>query len=138
MSRGPVKRGISSDQAPRAAGAYSSAVRAGDLVFVSGQVPIDPETGELVPGSVEARTTRALQNVAALLAAAGAGLDDVVKITAHLESFDMFDDFDRAYRAFFGDALPARTTVASGLGGVEVELDAIAVVSSAAQAQDDG
>jgi enamine deaminase RidA (YjgF/YER057c/UK114 family) len=97
-------------------------------VFTAGQGPIDPATGEVVEGSIEQLTQRTLENIEAVLASVGASRRDVVKVTAHLESFELFEGFDAAYRDFFGDALPARTTVESGLGGIQVELDAIAVV----------
>jgi 2-iminobutanoate/2-iminopropanoate deaminase len=114
---------------PAPAGAYSPAVTFGDFVFVSGQAPIDPATGSLVQGSIEQRTLQTLANLGRVLEAAGSSLAGVVKVTAHLEDFALFDGFDAAYRATFADPLPARTTVQSGLGGIQVEIDAVAVRS---------
>ena len=109
-----------------AKGPYSPGLRVGDFVFVSSQVPIDPETGEVTGETIEEQTRRTLNNVKAVLEAAGAGMDDCVKVTVHLQDISEFDRFNEVYSGFFGDPKPTRTTVESGLSGVRVEIDAIA------------
>lgn len=124
------KKVISTPDAPAAVGAYSQAVVANGFVFCSGQVPLDPQTGELLKGSIADQTRRCLENLSAVLSAAGAGLDDVVKVTAFLLDMNDFPEFNEAYGEFFGDEPPARATVAvAGLPkGAEVEIECIAHV----------
>ena len=117
---------ITSQNAPRPAGAYSQAVAFGDLVFVSGQVPREAET-RLIPDGIEAQTQLVIQNLQAILLAADASLKDIVKVTVHLADLAMFEQFDRTYRGYFSEPFPARTTVGSQLRGVLVEIDAIAL-----------
>jgi 2-iminobutanoate/2-iminopropanoate deaminase len=126
------KRRVTASNGPRPAGPYSQAIVAGDLIFVSGQVPREPLTG-LVPDGIEAQTRLALKNVETILQAAGASMDDVVKVTAHLVDLALFDAFNRTYLEFFREPFPARTTVGSQLRGVLVEVDAIAVFSTRVQ-----
>jgi 2-iminobutanoate/2-iminopropanoate deaminase len=114
--------------APAPAGAYSPAVRAGNLVFVSGQVPKDPRTGEMVVGSVAEQTRAVVANAARVLEAAGASLDDVVAVTAYLADIDDWDEFNDAYRELFRPPYPTRTTVGAGLHGFRVEISMIAAV----------
>ncbi len=95
-------------------------------MFVSGQGPLDPDTGEVVGDTVEEQTARALENVRIVLEAAGATMADVVKVTAHLADISLFEGYDRTYREYFPEPRPARTTVASGLAGILVEIDAVA------------
>lgn len=113
--------------APAPAGAYSPAVRAGDLVFVSGQVPRDPRTGQ-VTGDVTAQTRRTLENLRQVLASAGATLDDVVSVTAYLADADDWDAFNAVYRETFTPPYPSRTVVGAQLHGFLVEVSAIAKV----------
>lgn len=124
------KTTIHADGAPAAVGPYVHAVRLGDLVFTSGQVGLDPATGKLVAGGVEAETRRALQNLEAVLRAAGTGFDRVVKATVFLIDMDEFAAMNAVYAATFGEARPARTTVAvSRLPvGARVEIDLVASV----------
>lgn len=124
---------ISTSGAPQAIGPYSQAVKAGNLVFVSGQIPIDPETGEVVGGGIEEQTARVLQNLQAILEAAGASLKDVVRTTVFLADLADFGKMNEVYGRFFPENPPARTTVqAAGLPrGVRVEIDAIAVADRA-------
>ena len=116
--------------APDAAGPYSHAVKAGGLIFLSGQTPVDPGTGSLVEGDIGAQTTRCLENLAIVAAAARASLDDAVRCGIYVTDISTFKDVNAAYGAFFGDAPPARSTigVAALPLGAEVEIDAILAV----------
>ncbi len=120
-----TRQQISTPDAPRPAGAYSQAIRLGDLVWTAGFGPQDPRTGE-VPESVADQTRQVLRNVEATLAAAGLGLRDVVKTTVHLADLADWAEFDAAYGEFFPDPQPARTTVGSVLAGIKVEIDVVA------------
>ena len=120
---------VSSPRAPHAIGPYSQAVRAGDLLFLSGQIPLDPATGQLVPGGIEAQTERVLQNLKAVLESAGGSLASVVKTTVYLTDLGQFQAFNTAYGKFFGEApAPARATVqvAALPRGALVEIEAVA------------
>ena len=121
-------KAISTADAPAAIGPYSQAIKSGDLVFLSGQVPIDPKTGELVGGDIAAQTVRVLDNLAAVLAASGAAFDDVVKTTIYLVDLGDFQVVNQTYAKRFSAAPPARATVqVSALPkGARVEIDAIA------------
>jgi reactive intermediate/imine deaminase len=110
---------------PAPAGAYSPAIRAGDLLFVSGQVPKDPRTGEM-PAGIAAQTRQVLENVRAVLATAGATLDDVVSVTAYLADIGDWAEFNETYRATFRAPYPTRTTVGAHLHGFLIEVSAIA------------
>jgi 2-iminobutanoate/2-iminopropanoate deaminase len=121
---------VHSDQAPTPAGPYSQAMAAGQLVFVSGQRPVDPVTGALAVG-VEAQSEQVLKNVAAILEAAGSSMGDVVKVTAHLADLGDFAIFNDVYTRYFSPPFPARTTVGSQLRGILVEVDVIAVKGGA-------
>ncbi len=120
---------VYSDQAPAAIGPYSQGIRAGDWVFCSGQLGLDPTTGQLAAETVEGQTRRALQNLAAVLAAAGTDLAHVVKTTVFLTDMEHFKAMNAVYAEFFGEAPPARSTVAVKalpLGAL-VEIEAVAV-----------
>ena len=123
MARIPV----TSTGAPAAIGPYSQAVRTGDLLFVSGQVPIDPRTGELVRGDVAAQTQRVLQSLDAIVRAAGATLDDVVKTTVYLADMNDFVAMNRVYATWFADPAPARAAVQAARlpKDAQIEIDAI-------------
>lgn len=127
-------KAISTADAPAAIGPYSQAIHSGDLVFLSGQVPIDPKTGELVGGDIGAQTDRVLDNLAAVLSAAGCGFDDVVKTTIYLVDLGDFQAVNQTYAKRFTSAPPARATVqVSALPkGARVEIDAIARARTAA------
>ena len=123
---------VSSADAPKAIGPYSQAVRAGQLVFLSGQIPLDPQSGEMVGGDdVEAQTRQVMANLAAVLAAAGSGFQHVVKTTIFLTDLADFARVNQVYGAAFDGVLPpARATVqvAALPRGAKVEIEAIAVV----------
>lgn len=121
---------IHTDKAPAAIGPYSQAIVANGFVFTAGQIPLDPQSGQIVPGNVVAQTERVLANLEAILTAAGATWADVVKTTVFLHDMNDFPLVNEAYAKAFGNARPARSTVqVSALPrGVLVEIDAIAVV----------
>jgi 2-iminobutanoate/2-iminopropanoate deaminase len=114
--------------APTPRGPYSHAVRAGDFIYVSGQGPIDPQTNELKLGDVASETRATLENIRAILTAAGAGLADVVKCGVFLTDIRDFAEMNKVYSEFFGDIRPARTTVQAVLPahGSKVEIDCVA------------
>jgi len=120
---------IATDKAPRAIGPYSQAVRHGGLLFLSGQIPLDPETGAMVEGGIEAQARRALDNLVAVLAAAGCTTGDVVKTTIFLKSLGDFAKVNEVYGDYFSTHRPARATVeVSALPrGALVEIEAISV-----------
>ncbi|MEY4577279.1 MAG: (mRNA) endoribonuclease [Pseudomonadota bacterium] len=120
---------IATDKAPKAVGAYAQAVRANGLVFLSGQIPLDPATGELIQGDVAAQTRRVLDNLKAVLEGAGTALDRVVKATIYLTDMADFAVVNQTYAEYFPAAKPARATVAvAGLPrGSKVEIDMIAL-----------
>ncbi len=116
--------------APAAVGPYAQGRVSGGFVFVSGQIPLDPATGTMVAGGIEEQTRRVLDNVRAILEAAGSGLDRVVRTTVYLADLGQFDAMNRTYAEVFGASLPARATVeVSRLPkGAAVEIDAIAEI----------
>lgn len=118
---------ITCSGAPPAIGPYSQAVRSGDLLFVSGQIPLDPASGQLVEGDVTTQTHRVLQSLDAIVRAAGATLDDVVKTTVYLADMNDFVAMNRAYATWFSDPAPARAAVqvARLPKDAQVEIDAI-------------
>jgi 2-iminobutanoate/2-iminopropanoate deaminase len=120
---------IETDKAPRAIGPYVQGVRSGGFIFISGQVGLDPETGKVVEGDIEAQTDRVLKNIAVILGAAGASLEDVVKTTVYLADMNDFQKMNQIYGQHFAAWKPARATVeVSRLPlGVKVEIDTIAI-----------
>lgn len=123
-------KSIHTENAPQAIGPYSQAIVTGGLVFSAGQVAIDPATGELVAGDTAAQTRQVLENLAAVLAAAGTGLGQVVKTTVFLKNFDDFAAMNAVYAEAFGDHKPARSTVEVVRlpKNALVEIEAIAIV----------
>jgi 2-iminobutanoate/2-iminopropanoate deaminase len=120
---------IRTDGAPRPGGSYSQGIRAGGLVFTAGQVGIDPATGELAGDTIEAQTAQVLDNLTAVLAAAGATFADVVKVTAFLADMALFPGYDAVYRTYFPEPRPARSSVGVKLAGeFLVEIEAVAVL----------
>ncbi|MEK6725513.1 MAG: RidA family protein [Deltaproteobacteria bacterium] len=124
------KEVISTDKAPKAIGPYSQAIRAGGFIFVSGQIPLSPDSGEVVTGDIETQTERVLKNISAVLESAGSSMEDVVKTTVFLTDMTDFSKFNECYARFFTRNKPARATVeASRLPrDVRLEIDAVAVV----------
>lgn len=121
---------IASNAAPKAIGPYSQAIRAGDFLFCSGQIPLDPETQALITGDIKAQTERVCLNLKAVLHAAGSDFSKVVKTTCYLKDMNQFASFNEVYEKFFGSAKPARATVevARLPKDVLVEIDLVAVV----------
>jgi 2-iminobutanoate/2-iminopropanoate deaminase len=121
---------VSSPKAPKAIGPYSPAVRAGNLLFVSGQVPLDPATGNMVDGDIAAQTRRVLDNIGALLEAGGASFANVVRTTVFLADMNDFAAVNQVYGAYFAEPYPARATVqvARLPKDSRVEIDVIAVI----------
>src|SRR5215213_7866305 len=113
---------------PAPAGAYSPAIRAGDFIFVSGQVPKNPATGELEGADIQAQTRRVLEKLRLTLQAAGASLDDVVSVTAYLEDENDWGAFNEVYKQTFRPPYPTRTTIGARLRDVLVEVSAVAYV----------
>jgi 2-iminobutanoate/2-iminopropanoate deaminase len=124
----PHRQSISTDGAPAAIGPYSQAVRTGDLLFCSGQIPLEPTSGELVKDDIEGQTRRCLQNLAAVAEAAGGSLANAVRCTVYLTDMNDFARVNEVYAEFFGgDDPPARVAVAAAAlpKGADVEIDAI-------------
>jgi 2-iminobutanoate/2-iminopropanoate deaminase len=123
-----LRQSVSTDQAPEAIGPYSQGIRSGSLLFCSGQIPLDPSTGEIVKDDVEGQARRCLENLAAVCEAAGGSLGDAVRCTVYLTDMNDFARVNEAYGEFFGDGdPPARVAVAVGglPKGADVEIDAI-------------
>jgi 2-iminobutanoate/2-iminopropanoate deaminase len=125
-----VKRAISTDKAPEAIGPYSQAIQIGNLLFTAGQIPVCPETGELVKGDIKAQTRQALKNVAAILEAAGTSMQNVLKTTVFLTDMADFAAMNEVYAEFFSEPYPARSAiqVAALPKGVAVEIETIAAL----------
>ena len=125
-----MRQAIAAPRAPKAIGPYSPAIRAGHFLFLSGQIPIDPASGALVDGGIGAQTEQVMRNIGALLEAAGAGFEHVVRTTVFLADMNEFAAMNECYAKFVGDPPPARATVqvARLPRDARVEIDAIAVV----------
>lgn len=123
---------IVTDSAPASIGPYSQAIKDDGTVYVSGQGPIDPDSGGIVDGDIAAQTERTLENVAAILAAAGTGLDSVVKVTVYLDDMDEYGAVNEVYREYMSDPFPARSAVEAAEFPIDVgiEIEVIATVES--------
>ena len=119
---------IATDDAPQAIGPYSQAISSGGLVFCSGQIPLDPASGELVEGSIADQTQRCMQNFDAVLKAAGSGLDRLLKVTVFLTDMSDYAEFNDAYGAFTSEPPPARAAVAVAAlpKGARIEIECVA------------
>lgn len=126
----PQKEVISSSNAPRAIGPYSAGIRVGQMIFTAGQLGIDPESGEFIQGGIVAETRQALKNLTAVLAEAGASLENVVKTTVFLRDMDDFSLMNGVYAQFFTEDPPARSAVqvARLPKDAAIEIEAIAVI----------
>ena len=122
---------VSTENAPQAIGPYSQAVKAGNLMFISGQIPLDPKTGDLVSESIEEQAKQVLDNVKSICEAAGSSLDDIVKISIFLTDLNNFSVVNDVMKEYFSEPYPARATVeVSGLPlGVNVEIEAILLIN---------
>ena len=122
------KQIVSTEQAPKAIGPYSQAVRVGGLVFLSGQIPLDPASGEIVPGGAAEQTRQVMENLGAVLRASGVGFSDVVRCTIYLTNLGDFAKVNEVYGSYFPTEPPARATVqvAALPRGAAVEIDMIA------------
>jgi 2-iminobutanoate/2-iminopropanoate deaminase len=126
-----VKEIVQTEHAPNAIGPYSQAIKANGLVFVSGQIPTDPQTGEFVAGGIAEQTEQVLKNLAAVLEAAGSGLNRIVKTTVFLADMQEFVAMNEVYGKFFAELPPARATVQAARlpRDARVEIEAIALIS---------
>jgi 2-iminobutanoate/2-iminopropanoate deaminase len=122
---------VTAPDAPKAMGAYSPAIKAGNLLFISGQIPIDPSTGNLIDGDIKAQAEQVMRNLTALLRAAGAGFGQVVRTTVYLADMNDFAGMNEIYSSYIVDPPPARATVqvARLPRDVKIEIDAIAVLA---------
>jgi 2-iminobutanoate/2-iminopropanoate deaminase len=125
-----MRQAVSTDQAPKAIGPYSQGVRAANLLFVSGQIPIDPATGNLIQGDIAAQTRRVFENLSAILKAAGGSLDHVVRTTVFLADMGDFAAMNEVYAGYFSNPAPARSTVQAARlpKDARIEIDVIAVL----------
>jgi len=125
-----MKEAIVSEKAPKPVGPYSQAIKIGNLVFVSGQGPVDPKTGKIVSGDVREQTKRTFENIEAILNAAGLTLEHIVKVSVFLKNINDFSRMNEVYATLFKREPPARTTVQANLPleGMLIEVDVIAAL----------
>ena len=125
-----MREAVSSSAAPAAIGPYSQAIRAGNLLFVSGQIPLDPATGTMVEGGIGVQTHRVLRNLAGILEAAGTSFDHVVRATVYLADMNDFAEMNEVYAGYFSSPAPARSTIQAARlpKDARVEIDVIAEV----------
>jgi 2-iminobutanoate/2-iminopropanoate deaminase len=124
-----MKKTVATEHAPKAIGPYSQAIVHNGMAYLSGQIPLDPATGQMVEGDIAAQTTRVLENIKAVLEACGSGLDRVVKTTVFIKDMGEFARMNEVYGKYFGENPPARSTVEAARlpRDVRVEIDAIAI-----------
>jgi 2-iminobutanoate/2-iminopropanoate deaminase len=123
------KKVIQTERAPKAIGPYSQGIQAGNLLFLSGQIPLDPTSGELVQGDIRQQTRRVLENLKGVLESQKLGMEDVVKVTIFLKEMGRFNEVNEVYATYFQSSPPARSTVevARLPRGADIEIEAIAV-----------
>ena len=124
------KKVVQTEKAPKAIGPYSQAIQAGDFLFLSGQVPLDPKTGELVKGDIGQQAKQVLENIKGVLESQKLGMEDVVKVTIFLKDIENFNQVNEIYSTYFPISPPAISTVevARLPRGVEIEIEAIALI----------
>jgi 2-iminobutanoate/2-iminopropanoate deaminase len=124
------KRVIHTDRAPKAIGPYSQAIQAGNFLFLSGQIPLDPKTGELVKGDIRQQTRQVLENIKVVLESQKLGMENVVKMTIFLKDIGSFNQVNEVYATYFPSSPPARSTVevARLPRGADIEIEAIALI----------
>ena len=124
------KRVIQTERAPKAIGPYSQAIQAGNLLFLSGQIPLDPETGELVKGDIGQQTKQVLENIKGVLESQKLGMENMVKVTIFLKDIENFNRVNEVYATYFSPPAPARSTVevAKLPRNAEIEIEAIALI----------
>lgn len=124
---------VSTERAPRSASPLSQAIRFGNVLFVSGQVPVDPATGKAVGGSITEQTRQVMENLKAIIEDAGSSMDNVLKTTCFLTDMSTFPEFNSVYRSYFSSSFPARSTfeVSRLAGEIQVEIEAIVGIPSA-------
>jgi len=123
-----MRKTIRTPDASPGNGPYSQGIVAGDFVYVSGQGPLDPKTGEIVGGTIEEESRLTMDNIRNIVLAAGCTMDDVVKVNVYLADLKDFDRFNSVYVQFFNQPMPARTCVEAGLDNILVEIDAIVLL----------
>ena len=123
------KKVIQTEKAPKPIGPYSQAIRAGNFIFLSGQIPIDPSTGEMVGGDIRQQTRQVLENMKGVLESQGLGMQDVVKVNIFLKDMGNFNEMNEVYATYFSSSPPARSTVevAKLPRNADIEIEAIAV-----------
>jgi len=124
------KKVIQTEKAPKAIGPYSQAIQAGNFLFLSGQIPLDPETGELVKGDIRQQTKQVLKNIKGILESQKLGMEDVVKVTIFLKDIGNFNQVNEVYATYFPSSPPARSTVevAKLPRDADIEIEAIALI----------
>lgn len=133
-----MKKIISTTDAPAAIGPYSQGVRVGSTIYYSGQIPLDPKTGQIVSGGIDVQTRRVLENIAGLLKAEGLSFDNIIKTTIFLADIGDFQAVNEIYGSYFKQAPPARSTIQAGAlpKGARVEIEAIAVAGNGSSSTD--
>jgi len=123
------KKVIQTEKAPKPIGPYSQAIRAGNFIFLSGQLPIDPSTGEMVSGDIRQQTRQVLENMKGVLESQGLGMQDMVKVNIFLRDMDNFNQMNEVYATYFSSNPPARSTVEVGKlpRNADIEIEAIAL-----------
>jgi 2-iminobutanoate/2-iminopropanoate deaminase len=124
------KKVVQTEKAPKAIGPYSQAIQAGDFLFLSGQIPLDPKTGELVEGDIRKQTQQVLENIKGLLGSQGLGMEHVIKVTIFLKDIGSFNEVNEVYATYFPSSPPARSTVevAKLPRDTAIEIEAIAFI----------
>jgi 2-iminobutanoate/2-iminopropanoate deaminase len=128
--RDMTKKVIQTEKAPKAIGPYSQAIQAGNFLFLSGQIPIDPKTGELVKGDIRKQTQQVLENIKGILESQGLGMENVVKVTIFLEDIANFNQVNEVYATYFPSSPPARSTVEVTKlpRDADIEIEALAII----------